>query len=135
MARKKTARKAPRKTVKRPAKPPSPADVLKAEAVQANILPLDYMLAVLNAPKPARVPGEPPESFYERLGRYEDRRMDAAKAAAPYIHAKPASVVKLDTPPVETSPVNLLDLAKEVAFLLTLGQVRPEIDVTPLKLN
>lgn len=135
MPAKKSAKKAPRKSVKRRAPEPSPVDVLKAEAVQANILPLDYMLMVLNAPKPKREPGEPPESFYDRLARYDDRRMDAAKAAAPYIHAKPASVVKIDAPPVDDTPINVLELAKEVAFLFTLAQARPEIDVTPLKLN
>ncbi|MEK9736233.1 MAG: hypothetical protein VW239_02800, partial [Candidatus Nanopelagicales bacterium] len=71
----------------------------------------------------------------DRVATWEARRMDAAKAAAPYIHAKPAAVVKIDTPIVEAQPVNVLELAKSVAFLFTLAQARPEVDVTPLKLN
>jgi len=130
---KKAVKKAPRKVVTRRPKAPSPVDVLKAEAAEANVLPLDYMLSVLNGPRPRREVDEPPESFHDRMARYEDRRMDAAKAAAPYVHAKPAAIVRVDTPPVEDRPVNVLELAKQVAFLFTLAQARPEVDVTPLR--
>ena len=65
-----------------------------------------------------------------------DQARDAAKAAAPYIHAKPQASVKIESiEPIEEKPVNVLELAKQVAFLFTLAQVRPEVDVTPVKLN
>jgi len=109
--------------------------VLKEEALQAEVTPLEYMLQVLNARPPIQEDDEPIESFLARQEIYEARRMDAAKAAAPYIHAKPAAVVKVDAPPVEDRPVNVLELAKKVAFLFTMAQARPDIDVTPHKLN
>ena len=135
MAAKKTARKPVSKPARKSVKRASAIDVLKAEAEQAQVLPLEYMLQVLNARAPVREAGEPAESFFERMAFYETRRMDAAKAAAPYIHAKPAAVVKIDAPPVEDKPVNVLELAKKVAFLFTMAQARPEVDVSPLKLN
>lgn len=119
MARKTPAKKAP---VKRPRKTPplpKPVDILKAEAKAAQIMPLDYMLMVLNAPEPVREKGEPPECWFERLDKYDTRRMDAAKAAAPYIHAKPASVVKLEQPPEDTRPVDIRQLARDLSFILT----------------
>jgi hypothetical protein len=111
-------------------------EALIAEAVAAQIAPLDYMLMVLNeaAPKPA--PREDPELYFARLNRYEDRRMDAAKAAAPYVHPRPQASIKLESvETVEDRPTNILELAKQVAFLFTLSQVRPEVDITPRQIN
>lgn len=126
MAAKKASRKAP----------PKSRRALAVEAAAERVMPLDYMLEVLNAPRPVRQPKEPQESFLERLDVWEARRMDAAKAAAPYIHAKPQASVKIESvEPIEERPVNVLELAKRVAFLFTLAQTRPEVDVTPRNLN
>jgi hypothetical protein len=131
-------KKPPRKAAKKPAKKPFRAAKaeLMAEAVAARIEPLDYMLMVLNAAPPVRGAREDPELYYARLERYEDRRMDAAKAAAPYVHPRPQVAVKLESvETVEDKPINILELAKHVAFLFSLSQVRPEVDVTPHRIN
>jgi hypothetical protein len=129
-------RKAPCKPAKKPTSK-ARREALIAEAREARIAPLDYMLDVLNAPKPVRLTGEKPVDYAERLVRWEERRMDAAKAAAPYVHAKPIASVKIEsvTDVEEHKPVNVLELAKQVAFLFTMAQVRPEVDITPNKLN
>jgi hypothetical protein len=133
MPAKKSTRRPAKKARRAPKK--APIVLLKEEAAQADVTPLEYMLQVLNARPPRQEPDEPIESFLARQEVYEGRRMDAAKAAAPYIHAKPAAIVKLDTPPVEDRPVNVLELAKKVAFLFTVAQARPDLNITPLKLN
>jgi hypothetical protein len=60
-------------------RPPGAVNKLVREAVEraesGGILPLDYMLSILRDE-----------------GRSSDARMDAAKAAAPYLHAKRAPV-------------------------------------------
>jgi hypothetical protein len=129
-----TRKKPPRKAPKKPFR--AAKAELMAEAVAARIEPLDYMLMVLNAPPPVQGPREDIELYLARLDRYEDRRMDAAKAAAPYVHPRPQVAVKLESvEDVVEKPVNMLELAKQVAFLFTLAQVRPEVDITPHKLN
>jgi len=133
-----TRKKPPRKAAKKPAKKPFRAAKaeLMAEAVAARIEPLDYMLMVLNEPPPKQASWEDPEHYYARLNRYDDRRMDAAKAAAPYVHPRPQVAVKLESvETVEDRPTNILELAKQVAFLFTLSQVRPEVDITPRQIN
>ena len=111
-------------------------EALIAEAHAANIAPLDYMLLVLNEAPPKQRPREDPEIYQARLARHEDRRMDAAKAAAPYVHPKPQQSVRLesveDVPP---EPINVLELAKKVAFLFSMAQVRPETELLPRHIN
>lgn len=124
------ARKAPRPTSK------AKREALIAEAHEARIAPLDYMLDVLNTPKPVREIKEPIESYRDRLSLWEERRMDAAKAAAPYVHAKPIAEVKIaGAIEVEEKPINVLELAKRVAFLFATSQARPELDITPTRIN
>ena len=136
MAAKKTARKPVSKPARKSVKRASAIDVLKAEAEEAQVLPLEYMLQVLNARAPVREAGEPAESFFERMAFYETRRMDAAKAAAPYVHPKPQKSVRLesveDVPP---EPINVLELAKKVAFLFSMAQTRPETELLPRQIN
>lgn len=133
------ARKSRAKTARKPRAKPQAIqrrEALVAEAKQSDVSPLDYMLSVLNEPTPVREPKEPAEAFSARMYAYNERRMDAAKAAAPYVHAKPQASVKIESiTPIEDKPVNVLELAKKVAFLFTMAQVRPTVDVTPAKLN
>lgn len=132
------ARKTPCKPAKKAPRPNSKArrEALIAEAHDARIAPLDYMLDVLNAPKPVRMPREDEFIFAGRLATWEDRRMDAAKAAAPYVHAKPIAQVKIESAiTIEEAPINVLELAKRVAFLFAMSQAHPERDITPSQLN
>lgn len=65
-----------KKTGGRAAGTPNKASAAKAAAIEASgLTPLDYMLSVLRDE-----------------GRDTAERMDAAKAAAPYVHSKLASV-------------------------------------------
>lgn len=123
----------------KPAKRPTSKarrEALIAEAEAARIAPLDYMLDVLNAPKPVREIKEPLELYRSRIAAWEDRRMDAAKAAAPYVHAKPIASVKIESiTDVEEKPINMLELARKVAFMFATAQARPELDITPNRIN
>lgn len=67
------------------------AELVKA-AEAGGIMPLDYMLSIMRNPEADK-----------------DMRMDAAKAAAPYLHAKLASIEVNGN--ITTHEVNLDDLA------------------------
>ena len=60
---------------RKPGTPTRMNEEARKQAAEGGLMPLDYMLAILRDEKNA-----------------PDARMDAAKAAAPYVHAKLASV-------------------------------------------
>lgn len=57
---------------------------LIAKVEEGGITPLDFLLAVMRGELPERTANDPPELASERFGM----RFEAAKAAAPYVHAK-----------------------------------------------
>lgn len=87
---------------------PNKATANKAAAIaQSGKTPLDYMLGVMrNAKQP------------------DDIRLDAAKSAAPYVHPKLAAVEMTGqggSPLLPNVPVDAIEVAKRVAFLLASG--------------
>lgn len=81
----------------------------EAEIAASGVTPLAYMLDVM------RNPGEDP-----------DKRLDAAKSAAPYVHPKLAAIEHtgangqpLIPPPDLTDPKVINDVARRLAFVLT----------------
>lgn len=80
---------------------PNKASVAKAEAVAASgLTPLDYMLSIMR--DEAKMP---------------DVRLDAAKAAAPYVHPKLAAVEHSGPGggPIEVANISDADLAAIIA--------------------
>lgn len=75
------------------------------------------MLDLIRAPEPQRVEGEPLIRFLSRSIHDRDVRLAAARYAAPYMHARIATTIQLKTP-TEQKPLDALELAKSVAFLL-----------------
>ena len=57
-----------------------------------GVMPLDHMMQVLNADKPAKVQGEDTQAYLARLARHEARQDWASAAAAPFMHHKLASI-------------------------------------------
>ena len=63
-----------------------------ALAAKGDIMPLDFLLNVMRAEEPVMQPNEPPLVYLGRLKRWDEDRLEAAKAAAPYCHARLATV-------------------------------------------
>lgn len=69
------------------------ATAAKARAIAASgVTPLDFMLGIMRAPQPTPEDGEEPAVFVARYVGWRDRALDAAKAAAPYVHPKLANI-------------------------------------------
>lgn len=82
------------------------ATAAKAAAIaKSGITPLDYMLRVM------------------RQSDNEAVRLDAAKAAAPYVHPRLQAIEHSgkDGGPIETKDVTGLELSRRIAYLLTSG--------------
>lgn len=57
-----------------------------------GITPLAFLLKVMREREPEQERGEDPADYRSRLYRHEDRALEAAKFAAPYVHPKLQSV-------------------------------------------
>jgi hypothetical protein len=105
---------------------------LTERAAAEGITPLEYMLKVLRAPAIERFPKETSPQFVDRLVADVTLRLAAARFAAPYVHPRIATEIKVTAPqPGADKPIDVLELAKSVAFLLTMPGHRRTIDVTP----
>lgn len=91
------------------------------QAIASGITPLEYMLNVMRAPAPTRAKGESADSFLSRLVADARFRLDAAKAAAPYVHPRMTEVVITDDSKPQTE-INILELARKVAFLFAMAE-------------
>ena len=61
-------------------------------AANREEMPLDFLLKVMRAPEPTQRPGEHIMLLIARYKRWDEDRLEAAKAAVPYCHAKLATV-------------------------------------------
>ena len=83
-------------------------DKIKREAILAaqGITPLDYMMGIIR-------------------NEHEDKtvRLDAAKAAAPYVHARLQAVTLAGDPenPIKVESISELEVSRRLAFLLAKG--------------
>lgn len=57
-----------------------------------KMLPLEFLLMVMREDQPKQKPDESPVEFLARYRAWKEDRLDAAKAAAPYIHPKLESI-------------------------------------------
>ena len=86
-----------------------------AEIAASGQTPLDYMIEVMRSPCPPELleaveKGAIDLKLVEAIGRWHERRMDAAKGAAPYVHPK-LSQVELSAPEGEGGTVTVWKLA------------------------
>lgn len=106
---------------------------LAEKAIAEGITPLEYMLNIIRSPLPARLPDEDLEPFIRRLTEDAVTRLMAARYAAPYVHPRIATEIRLKTENVNKKPIDILELAKSVAFILTMAESKQSaIDVTPV---
>lgn len=95
---------------------------LTEEAIYSGITPLEYFLRILRAPEPVRRRGEDELAFVARAQYDTENKIEVAKAAAPFIHPKVAQRLEIDhNNKNEDKEINILELAKNVAFLLTMA--------------
>src|SRR3954451_5505385 len=91
-------------------------DKIKREAILAaqGITPLDYMMLLVRGETP---PGLDPAVAKAR----EELRFEAAKAAAPYVHARLQTTTLAGDPekPLKVETLSELEAARRLAFLMT----------------
>lgn len=106
---------------------------LVEKAISEGITPLEYMLNIIRSPLPTRMAGEDVSSLISRLADDAVTRLMAARYAAPYVHPRIATEIRLKAETADDKPVDILELAKSVAFILTLAESKQSaIDVTPV---
>ena len=73
--------------------------------IQSGVTPLEFMIAIMREPKPARRRGESQLNYDLRVQAWGNLCFEAAKAAAPYIHPRLAAVEYSGTggDPIKTS--------------------------------
>ena len=119
-----------KKTAGRKKGTPNKATAKKAKEVEeSGLTPLDYMLSVMRAPMPAELEGRLDENDIEVLSAltaWHAKRLEAAKAAAPYIHPRLANIEHTgkDGGPIKTEEVDPMAAARRIAFLLSMGAAR-----------
>jgi hypothetical protein len=107
------------------------------------------MLKILRAPELRPVPPPPQRhdesnaefaaryaesmlEFAERYAARVDFKLQAARFAAPYVHARIATEVRVKTDHANDKPVDVLELARSVAFLLTMAERKQRtVEVPP----
>jgi len=67
-------------------------EAIKARVLATGETPLEFLLRTMRAPEPTQGKNENPLVFTKRLELWASRGLEAAKAAAPYIHPKLHSV-------------------------------------------
>lgn len=116
-----------KKTGGRKAGTPNKATAAKAAEIAASgLTPLEYLIEVMRAPCPPELlqaveAGGLDVKTVSALASWHAQRIDAAKAAAPYVHPKLASV-EVKNPPGEEFAVGFktdTEFARRIAFFLT----------------
>ncbi len=62
------------------------------QIIASGITPLEYMIALMRAPKPERFKDETLADYEFRLLGWRTQGFEAAKAAAPYLHPRLAAI-------------------------------------------
>lgn len=66
-------------------------------AIATGVSPLDFLLKVMRAPAPTKLEGESIMMYSVRYRLWAEQCLDAAKAAAPYVHPRLAVVENTGT--------------------------------------
>ena len=102
------------------------------EAIAGGITPLEYMLYVLRRPDIKQVEGESAEHFTAREVDDMSLRLEAARMAAPFVHPRVVTTIAIEGAGSDPNkPIDVLTLAKKVAFLFAMAEHRKTIDVSP----
>lgn len=65
---------------------------MREKALGSGASPLEVLLAIMREAEPKRSPKEDVLTYVNRWKYWADQRLDAAKAAAPYVHPRLQSV-------------------------------------------
>lgn len=66
--------------------------LMRAEMLASGLSPLEFLLSKMRAPEPKQLPGETTVMYATRYRLWSEQCLEAAKAAAPFCHARLASV-------------------------------------------
>ena len=66
--------------------------LMRAELLASGLSPLQYLLNKMRAPEPKRSVGETMSVYVDRYRQWSEQCLEAAKAAAPYMHARLAAI-------------------------------------------
>lgn len=83
----------------------------RKRALESGASPLDIMLSIMREPEPKQRPKESVVAFVTRWKHWVDQRLDAAKAAAPYVHPRLQAIEETD------KDKDLAPLSLEVVFV------------------
>jgi hypothetical protein len=97
-------------------------------AAEAGISPLEYLLQVMRAPDPEPEAGEEPQAFANRLMFDKQAKLAAARFAAPYVHARIATEVRVKSDQPKHGPVDVLELSRKIAFIFARAERERVID-------
>ena len=92
----------------------------QAQAIRSGITPLEHMLEVIRTPMPTQMDDEPVEAFIARCKHHIQRQDAMAAAAAPYVHARLASIVTKEDPDQfaqKRGGDDLMEAARRIAFI------------------
>jgi hypothetical protein len=75
----------------------------RAGALASGLLPLEYLLKTMRSPEPKRFDGESIVMYSARYRLWSEQCLEAAKAAAPYVHPRLATIenTRKDGGPIE----------------------------------
>jgi hypothetical protein len=94
---------------------------LVAAVSDSGVTPLEFMLQIMRKPDP------PKDADAGQILTFNAMRFEAAKAAAPYVHARLAAVQhtgKDGAPLVPETPVDMVDAARRICFMLSAATVQ-----------
>ena len=70
---------------------------VRRRALESGASPLEVLLTLMRKAEPTRRPDESGLAYFTRWKSWADQRLDAAKAAAPYVHHRLAVVEQTGT--------------------------------------
>lgn len=91
--------------------------------VEKDVSPLEYLLSIMREPDFIQLKDEEPSAYLARLKAQRIDKIDCAKAAAPYVHAKLAQIQVKDDPEqhadkMKAAAMDKTELARRIAFAL-----------------
>ena len=66
--------------------------LMRAEMLASGLSPLEYLLNKMRSPAPTKSDGESTAMFAVRYRLWSEQCLEAAKAAAPYMHSRLATI-------------------------------------------
>ena len=95
-----------------------------------GITPLEYMMTLLREPDVTQMKGEDAGTFLTRCSSQRNMRLDAAKAAAPYMHPRLAQVtVKEDEDQFKKKQdMDITEVARRIAYIFAMAKRKQDAE-------